>query len=409
MKVLIANWVYNWGSTGYILRDLRNELIKQGVDVVTVCGVNWGEKDDSVHCVSHRYEGTFFALLSRFGGSKFDGSPFAARRFIKLIKDEKPDIVHLHLMHCYCMDLFMVLDYLSKKHIKTVITHHAEIYYTGGCGYAFDCERWKSSQCKGCLIAKEATGDFILGNPHRNWEKMKRRLSMFDNNDLYFTAVSPWLKGRFEQSPFSIGYKCDVVMNGIDIKTFSIRKASDKMIKKRLKIGRYVIYVSAKFDPTNVNDIKGGYYVVEIAKRMPEEQFVVVATEIANNLILPPNVYLWGKSESRCELAELYSNASVTLLTSKKETFSMICAESLCCGTPVVGFLAGGPETISLKNYSSFVEFANLEDLRDALNMFIQTKSNRGMISSEAHKVYSRQAMASNYLKIYKKLSELGR
>ena len=52
--------------------------------------------------------------------------------------------------------------------------------------------------------------------------------------------------------------------------------------------------------------------------------------------------------EDQSELAAFYSLADVTLLTSEKETFSMVCAESLCCGTPVVGFQAGAPEGISL-------------------------------------------------------------
>jgi glycosyltransferase involved in cell wall biosynthesis len=35
----------------------------------------------------------------------------------------------------------------------------------------------------------------------------------------------------------------------------------------------------------------------------------------------------------------------------------MIVAESLCCGTPVVGFKAGGPESIAIDDYCVFVQF----------------------------------------------------
>ena len=41
-------------------------------------------------------------------------------------------------------------------------------------------------------------------------------------------------------------------------------------------------------------------------------------------------------------LAEYYSLVDVTVITSFHETFSMVVAESLSCGTPIVGFKAGG-------------------------------------------------------------------
>ena len=43
----------------------------------------------------------------------------------------------------------------------------------------------------------------------------------------------------------------------------------------------------------------------------------------------------------------------------------MIVAESLCCGTPVVGFKAGAPEQITIKEYSEFSEFGNIEILKE--------------------------------------------
>ena len=38
----------------------------------------------------------------------------------------------------------------------------------------------------------------------------------------------------------------------------------------------------------------------------------------------------------------------------------MVTAESLCCGTPVVGFKAGAPEQIAIKEFSEFVEYGDL-------------------------------------------------
>lgn len=78
------------------------------------------------------------------------------------------------------------------------------------------------------------------------------------------------------------------------------------------------------------------------------------------------------------------------LLTSERETFSMVTAESLCCGTPVVGFKAGAPEQIALKEYSEFVDYGNLDKLEKAVRRWLQ-KEKRTDIEDAAKKCYATQ------------------
>ena len=113
---------------------------------------------------------------------------------------------------------------------------------------------------------------------------------------------------------------------------------------------------------------------------------------------------MWGKAKNQRELGWLYANAEITILTSKKETFSMVCAESLCCGTPVVGFKAGGPESISIPDFTSFVNFADLESMSAEVKRFLNNSFNRDTISERAISLYSKRIMAKNYLDIYKLL-----
>ena len=106
------------------------------------------------------------------------------------------------------------------------------------------------------------------------------------------------------------------------------------------------------------------------------------------------------------KLAEYYSAADVTLLTSKRETFSMVTAESLCCGTPVVGFRAGAPEMIAIPEYSRFVAFGDVEGLKNALFEFRGLKKEVGAqsIADRASAEYDSSVMYAEYLKIYEKL-----
>lgn len=78
-------------------------------------------------------------------------------------------------------------------------------------------------------------------------------------------------------------------------------------------------------------------------------------------------------------------------------------AESLCCGTPVVGFEAGGPESIAIKDYSYFVEYENIEKLKEAISIFLNKKFDKEAISKKAKSIYSHKVMTENYINLYKK------
>lgn len=402
MKILIVNWVYNWGSTGYIARDLKNELQLLGHDVLVATGTSHESEDAMVFCT--QFEQKLYWRLHRFGLARLNGSTKAAKRLIKHIEKEKPDVVNLHLLHCNCINFYYLLRWLGENNIKTIITNHAELYFTGSCGYAYDCMNFVSDQCRHCPNKTYATGGaYVFGNPHRNWNLIKRAFSYFKKENLAFTAVSPWTKDRFYLSPITKGFECSVTLNGLDINTF-YKRDKNSFISERIGNKPYIIWVTAIFNPLNKDDVKGGYYMVELAKRMPEQLFVIVATGVSNTEDIPDNIYLWGKAKDQDELAQLYSKAELTILVSRRETFSMVTAESLCCGTPVVGFKAGGPETITIPEYSNFVEQADIQALKDSLKEMLAKSFNRQEISDKAREKYSPQSMALQYLDAYEHL-----
>ena len=121
---------------------------------------------------------------------------------------------------------------------------------------------------------------------------------------------------------------------------------------------------------------------------------------------IPDNIILLGNVSNQVELAKLYSMADITLLTSKKETFSMVTAESLCCGTPVVGFQAGAPEEIAIDNYSDFVLYGAEEKLLDSVLYWLEKDLDKRKIESVAREKYSRQRMIDEYYHLYKEILE---
>ena len=134
MKILLANWVYNWGSTGYIVRDLRNSYIDKGHEVFIASAVNLGNRVPEAYIFSNKLLLTLYGLLTKYlGFSKFSGSWIATIRFIQYVRRVNPDIVHVHILNNHALNMYYVLKFLGKNRYKTVITHHAEFYYTGCC------------------------------------------------------------------------------------------------------------------------------------------------------------------------------------------------------------------------------------------------------------------------------------
>lgn len=407
MRILLLNCVYRNGSTGKILADTRSFLIESDVNTYVGYGNFESKEVGNIEKFGLKWETKLYSILSKLGYPQYASSPLSTYRLIKYIKKVRPDVVHLHCLNGYCVNVFQLLKYLSRKHIKTVVTHHAEFYYTGNCEHAYECDRFYTQECQYCIRPRYATKSrTMICTSHFSWKQMKRAFSEFDRQDLIFTAVSPWVKQRSMLSPIVNTFPCIVVMNGLDTSVFYRRqkKALEIVEIKKLGFLNVVLHVTAAFLPNDKEHIKGGYYVVELAKSMPTVAFVIIASYSNVDVELPANVFVVGSMADQNMLAEYYSSCDVTLLTSKKETFSMITAESLCCGTPVVGFKAGGPESITLENYSFFANYGDLESLKDYLLTALSKKYVREDIAKEAHKKYAKEVMAQGYLELYKNL-----
>ena len=99
--------------------------------------------------------------------------------------------------------------------------------------------------------------------------------------------------------------------------------------------------------------------------------------------------------------------ADITVLTSRRETYSMVCAESLCCGTPVMGFCAGAPEMISIPEYSKFVTYGDMDGLERCIKNFITSKKSFSSMEIEARakERYSKEIMIRQYEDLYRRIA----
>jgi len=408
MKIIQANVVADRGSTGKICQCIDRALTVSGHQSLLCYGRKGTAVTERRFKFGREWEAAASKVANLLGRLMYASSPLSTRRLIEKIKDERPDIVHLHCINGYCVDIYRLLHFLAAEKISTVVTHHGEFYYTGSCGHALDCRQFMQADgCRKCPAQRDATGAIFIDLSQTAWLRMRNAFSRFDSGKLVFTAVSPWVKDRSMLSPIVNGYDCHVVENGLDT---SIFHASDNRAEGRRFVpgcrGKMVLHVTASFSDSPAA-FKGGSTVLEVARLMPDVTFVIAASYSKVSGTLPSNVYLHGRTKDQQELAALYNAADTTIITSLRETFSMVVAESLCCGTPVVGFQAGGPESIAIKPYSDFIDRKEgISGLHSALSNMLNRDFDHLEISRQACAKFSTDAMAGKYISVYRSLLE---
>lgn len=395
MKILQVNNVYADKSTGKITKVLHDGLLQAGHESMVVYGRGRTVHEPGVIRLCPNWYGKVNSLLARITGMPYGGCMLSTSRLIRMIRREKPDIVHLQCINGNFINIYRLINWLKKNQIKTVVGLHAEFMYTGNCGHAFECEQWKHG-CQKCPDKKRATKSWLFDRTRISWRKMRDAFDGFDKYSV-IAPVSPWTQERAQASDILKGFSFQTIYNGIDCRQLFFYQQDEKVNEAT------VLNVTAHFSQEK-DHAKGGWYLTQLAKDMPNVTFLVAGkADSCENL--PDNLCLLGEITNQKDLAELYRKAALSVVVSKRETFSMPCAESLCCGTPVVGFKAGAPEQIALPEYSEFVEFGDTAALKAAINSWLfMRKWNRGLVADLAAKEYSSETMIEAYLDMYRRM-----
>lgn len=401
-KILLVNCVYGVGSTGKILRDLHRGLQAQGWNSY-ICFARGQQIENDVHIIKLASEKTFKiqSLFSKITGLSYACSPISTHKLKSVIRKIKPDVVNLHCVNANTMNVVDTLKFLKDNNIPTVVTCHAEFMYTGGCGHSLSCLKWTYG-CKQCPQFKKYNSQlpisWFFDRTSSFWEGLREAYSDFTN--LRVTTVSPWLKTRAVQSPFFRSEIVSVINNGVDTGIFYPRNAEALREKHHIAPGARV-YLHPT--PNFLTPLKGGKYILEFARRLSDidaSSRVIILGYNRTEEHLPENVIALPRTSNQDELAVYYSLADSTLIASERETFSMVTAESLCCGTPVVGFKAGGPESICEYAHAAFSDYGDMDAFTEAA---LKIQKNEE-ISKKYSPVFSKEQMVENYQKVYREV-----
>ncbi len=329
MKVLFINTVYEHGSTGRIVADLGKTLEEHGHEFKVAYGR--GEKRHDFHCyrVGSDYDMYIHAGLSRITDKSGFYSRTATKKLIEFINSYVPDIIHLHNLHGYYVNLELLFQYIKAKDIPVVWTFHDCWPYTGHCVHydSVNCMRWQTG-CYNCPNKNEYPQSMLLDASARNYTHKKAIFSGV--NHLTIVTVSDWLKSQVAMS-FLKDYNTVRIYNGIDMDVFR-PLVSD--IKKRLGIEGKKLLLGVSDTWTERKGLNYFYRYAE--EKEPGEALVMVGFKKGELSKVPRGIIPISKTDNVQELVELYSAADIVLNPSQEETFGLVTVEALSCGTPVI-------------------------------------------------------------------------
>lgn len=375
MKVVEINTV-NYGSTGKIMFQVAELLRKNGNEVVTYSTNvysrgSYRKVDKSIP--EHRYYGSFFenfvhCLLAHFTGKNGSYSRFATYRLVRRLKKYKPDVVHLHNLHAFCINLPILFKYLKKSGVRVIWTLHDCWSFTGHCPH-FDmigCDKWKEGCCECPQYNNGYLKTFVDGSK-KSWKLKKKYFTGL--NDMTIVTPSKWLAGLVKQS-YLKDYPVQVIYNGIDLSVF---KPTPSDFRKRYGLENKYIVLGVAF---GWGEKKGLDMIIELGKRLNADEYaiVLVGTNAEVDEGLPKDIISIHRTQDQIELAQIYTAADVFVNPTREDTYPTVNMESIACGTPVVTFDTGGsPECIDDKT-GVVVPKNNIDALEKEIIRICETK-----------------------------------
>lgn len=173
-RILFINSVCN-GSTGTICKNLYKAAEKAGHKCCIAYGRGNAPEGFNTIKIGNQLDIYMHVLKARLFDASGFGSKHATKQFIKQINEFKPDIIHLHNIHGYYINIEILFNYL-KNHpeIKKIWTLHDCWAFTGHCPHYtyLKCYKWKI-QCEGQCLNKKLYPKTIFSNVEHNFENKK--------------------------------------------------------------------------------------------------------------------------------------------------------------------------------------------------------------------------------------------
>lgn len=336
MKVLMINSLCGVRSTGRICTDLAQMLEERGHQTKIAYGRGVVPEKFQKYAVriGSEWAVKLHGLKARLTGASGFGSTAATKRFIRWVEEYDPDVIHLHNLHGYYLNVEILFKYLRESGKPVLWSFYDCWSFTGHCAH-FDynrCNKWQEG-CERCPHLREYPQSYI-DTTAANYAKKRTLFTGIPN--LQLIVPSKWMQSMVEKS-YMKDYPCHVLPNGIDLAQFYPR---ENAVKEHFGIGgqKLVLGVSSVW-----HDKKGLAHCNRLAQVLDKAQYrIMLVGGNDKNKWIDPSILRVEHTDSIDELCRIYTAADVFINPTLQETQGLTTVEAFACGTPAVVFNAGG-------------------------------------------------------------------
>lgn len=399
MKILQINSTANRGSTGRIAEQIGLLIQNEGWASIIAFGRDANPSSSRLYRIGNGIDIKLHGLKSLVLGKHGLGSAKPTYGLLDFIKEENIDIVHLHNIHGYYLNLEILFEELSKLNVQVVWTLHDCWAFTGHCTHFSDinCNRWKI-KCYSCPKIGNYPKSLFFDNSEFFFEKKQ---FLFNLKSLNIVTVSKWLKGLVNES-FLNKHNTISISNGVDENTFILQEKNSKLLKS-YGLEKKTILLAAS---TSWAKQKGFDDYIKLAALLsPNNVIVLLGLPDRLKKSLPSNIVGVSRTENMHQLASWYSTADIVLNLSYQESFGLTSVEGFMCGKPTIVYNAtASPELIVDPELGVIVTPGDVYAVKQSVESLINSEINHSRIREIAIKNYGANSQYSKYISLYKSI-----
>lgn len=400
MKVVQINAGYGFSSVGRTVAEMHELFLSQEIEAYKFYSVKESDSDP-YDIIGGMLDHKIHGFLSRLFGKQAYFSYFPTRTLIKKLKKIGPDVVILRNFHSNYIHMPLLLKYLAKEDIATIVVLHDCWFFTGHCCHYTEigCYKWQT-ECNHCPLIRTNNKSWFFDNSRSIFRDKRRLFGAIPH--LAVVGVSDWITNEGRKAPiFEKAKQFQRIYNWIDFKKFHYRENAPE-IREKLGLAPndfVALGVSMQWD-----DRKGLDVILKLAEALPDIKIVLVGNLPA--VELPSNILSLPPTGSVDELAEYYSMADVFLNFSIQETFGKVAAEALSCGTPaVVNNATANPEIPG-----SCGEIVDTHDINSVVEAVTRIRTNGKAYYFErcvqrAHELFDKDKNIMQYVELFKAIT----